>query len=155
MQDLKNNSINLDPLRNIFEIYANLTVITLLNLNHFWITQAELCLKGTFVKASFMFVTIFMGIYENPRRKPKTLPIPSILKKWIAIKNYIIVMIYFCTSLWYLKKVSSFWGTIQKCENVVSLSPPSSFWIGTTTAKTVFLTNRDLCHFCPRNNRET
>ena len=36
MQDLENNnSINLDPLRNIYEIYANLTVITLLNLNHF------------------------------------------------------------------------------------------------------------------------
>ena len=36
MQDLENNnSINLDPLQNIYEIYANLTVITLLNLNHF------------------------------------------------------------------------------------------------------------------------
>ena len=61
MQDLENNnSINLDPLQNIYEIYANLTVITLLNLNHFWIIQAELCLKGRFVKASFMFVTIFL-----------------------------------------------------------------------------------------------
>ena len=35
--------------------------MTLLNLNHFLIiTQAELCLKGTFVKGNF---------YENPRRK--------------------------------------------------------------------------------------
>ena len=32
-------------------------------------TQAELCLKGTFVKASFMFATSFLDIYENPRRK--------------------------------------------------------------------------------------
>ena len=48
------------PLGNIYEIYANLTVMTNLNLNHFLIiTQDELCLKGTFVKASFMFVTIF------------------------------------------------------------------------------------------------
>ena len=36
MQDLENNNwIILDPLGNIFEIYANLTVMTLLDLNHF------------------------------------------------------------------------------------------------------------------------
>ena len=57
-----NNLINLDLLGNIYEIYANLTVTTPLNLNHFWITQAELFLKGTFVKASFMFVTIFLDM---------------------------------------------------------------------------------------------
>ena len=51
-------------------MYTNLTVITLLNLNHFLIiTQAELCVKGTFVKASFMFVIIFRYIFENPGRK--------------------------------------------------------------------------------------
>ena len=51
-------------------MYVNLTEITLLNLNHFWIAQAESCLKGTFVKVSFMFVTIFFSdIYENPGRK--------------------------------------------------------------------------------------
>ena len=44
--------------------------MTLLELNHFLIiTQAELCLKGIFVKSIFMFVTIFLDIYENPRRK--------------------------------------------------------------------------------------
>ena len=43
-----------------------------LNFNHFETTQAELCLKGTFVKASFIFVTIFLDIYENYRGK-KTL----------------------------------------------------------------------------------
>ena len=60
MQDWENNNqIILDPLGNINEIYANLNVITLLNLNHFWIIEAELCLKGTFVKVSSMFVTIF------------------------------------------------------------------------------------------------
>ena len=37
--------------------------MTLLNLNHFLIiTQAELCLKGTFAKASFMFATIFLDM---------------------------------------------------------------------------------------------
>ena len=35
----------------------------LLNLNHFLIiTQAELCLKGTFVKATFVFVTTFLDM---------------------------------------------------------------------------------------------
>ena len=36
MQDLENNNwIKLDPLRGICEIYPNLTVMTLLNLNQF------------------------------------------------------------------------------------------------------------------------
>ena len=36
MQDLKNNNwIILDALGNIYEIFVNLTVITLSNLNHF------------------------------------------------------------------------------------------------------------------------
>ena len=53
--------------------------MTLLNLNHFLIiTQAELRLKSTFVKTSFIFVTIFLDIYENPRRK--TRPVESIVK---------------------------------------------------------------------------
>ena len=82
MQDFENNNwIILDPWENIYEIYANLTVMTLLNLNLFWTTRAELCLKGTFVKASFMFATIFLDISENPKRKTLlTLPVPSILK---------------------------------------------------------------------------
>ena len=47
-----------------------MNVMTLLILNHFEIIlQAELCLKGTFLKASFMFATIFLDIYGNPRRK--------------------------------------------------------------------------------------
>ena len=42
-----------------------MTVMTLLNLNDFLIiTQAELCLKGTFVKAGFVFVTIFFQIMK-------------------------------------------------------------------------------------------
>ena len=43
MQDLENiNWLILDPLGNIYEIYVNLTVMnTLLNLNYFWIKQAE------------------------------------------------------------------------------------------------------------------
>ena len=36
MQNLENNNwIILDPLGHIYEIYANLTVMILLNLNHF------------------------------------------------------------------------------------------------------------------------
>ena len=69
MQDLENNNwIISDLLGNIDEIYANLAVVTLFNLNLFGITQAELCLK-VHLKASFMFVTIFLDIYENPRRQ--------------------------------------------------------------------------------------
>ena len=46
---------------------TNLTVMTLFlknNLNHIWITQAEL----RHICTSFMFVTIFFK-YENPLRK--------------------------------------------------------------------------------------
>ena len=50
-------------------MYANLTVMTLLSFNHFWKTQAELYLKGTFVNTSFIFVTVFLDIYKNPGRK--------------------------------------------------------------------------------------
>ena len=60
MQNSNNNWFILDSLGNI-KICAN--------LNHFWITQSELCLKDMFVEVSFMFVTIFLGIYENPRIK--------------------------------------------------------------------------------------
>ena len=44
MRNLENNWIILDALGNIFEIYAILTVMTLLKLSHIWITHAELCL---------------------------------------------------------------------------------------------------------------
>ena len=89
MQNFENNSwIILHQLGNIYEIYGYLTVsTTLLNLNHFWITQAELCLKGAFVKANFMLATIFLDIYQNPMRKtfikpscPKQTKIIEILK---------------------------------------------------------------------------
>ena len=63
------------------------------NLNHFlFITQAELCLKGAFVKASFMFVTIFLDIYENPSRKNFINPSCPKHPKIIEIKNDIIFM---------------------------------------------------------------
>ena len=59
MQDLENDEwIILDPLENVYEIYTNLTVTALLNVNHVYITQAELCLKSTIVEATVMFVTI-------------------------------------------------------------------------------------------------
>ena len=80
MQDFENNSlIILDSLgNNFYDIYGTLTVMTLLNLNHFWITQAELCLKGKFVKASFMILTIFWNMKTLGEKTLFTLPVPSI-----------------------------------------------------------------------------
>ena len=57
-------------LGNIYEIFPNLIVMTLLNLNQFLIiTQAELCLEGTLVKSKFHVSYHFFSICENPRRK--------------------------------------------------------------------------------------
>ena len=43
--------------------------------------EDELCLKTTFVKESFMMVTIFLDVYENLGEKALlTLPASSILK---------------------------------------------------------------------------
>ena len=80
VQDFENNSlIILDSLgNNFYDIYETLTVMTLLNLNHFWITQAELCLKGKFVKASFMILTIFWNMKTLGEKTLFTLPVPSI-----------------------------------------------------------------------------
>ena len=71
MQDLENNNwVILDPLGNIYEIYVNLTVMTtVLNLSYFWIKQAELCLKDTFVKAGFMFLIIFFIYLKKSQEK--------------------------------------------------------------------------------------
>ena len=89
--------------------------MTLFNLNHFWIRQAEFCLKGTFVKAYIMFVSIFLDIYENPRRKdfinsscPKHPEIINWNKKWheFLFSHFFVVP---------LKKVSSSWGSEKNC----------------------------------------
>ena len=54
MQDLENNDwIMLDPLGSIYEIYPNLTVMTLLNLNQFkkntsWIISKRHIFKSKF-----------------------------------------------------------------------------------------------------------
>ena len=50
-------------------MYANPTVMILLNLNYFLITQAELYLKGTFVTASFMLVTIFRYLWKPWKKR--------------------------------------------------------------------------------------
>ena len=48
----------------MFRKYINLTVITtVLNLDHFWISEAELCLKIVFVEGSFIFVRFFFFRY--------------------------------------------------------------------------------------------
>ena len=143
MEDLQiNNWIILDPLGNIYVIYANLTMITLLNplmITHFWRTQAEVCLKGTLVKASFMFVPILLDFHENRRRKsivnpscPKHSLIVNGDKKWHKF--------LFLSSLWCLKKVLSFWGSKKNCEKKIYHSP-YLFGIRTAKVKTVFLSN--------------
>ena len=44
--------------------------------------------KRHIVEASFIFITIFLYIFENPKRKNLlTLPVPSILKQLNEIKN--------------------------------------------------------------------
>ena len=54
--------------------------MTLLNLNYFLIiTQAKLCLKSTFVKANFMFVTIFLDM-KILGEKTLTHPVQSSIK---------------------------------------------------------------------------
>ena len=62
--------------------------------------------KRHIVEASFIFITIFLYIFENPKRKNLlTLPVPSILKQLNEIKNNI--NFYFYASLWCLRKVLS------------------------------------------------
>ena len=46
---------------------------------------------------------------------------------------------YFHTSLWCLRKVSSFWGNEKMCENKKFMSLFLLFRIGTSTVKTVFV----------------
>ena len=85
------------------------------NLSHFLIiTQAELCLKGTFVKARSKF-TIFLDIYENPRRKKFIKSCPKHLK--VINWNEKCHNFYFYTSLWCFRKVSSFQDTEKKSDN--------------------------------------
>ena len=62
-------------------MYANLTVMTVLNLNHFYIMQAELYLIGTSVKTSFTIATIFYIFIKILGEKSLlTGPVQSILK---------------------------------------------------------------------------
>ena len=62
-------------------MYANLTVMTVLNLNHFYIMEAELYLKGTSVKTSFTIATIFYIFIKILGEKSLlTGPVQSILK---------------------------------------------------------------------------
>ena len=57
-----------------------------INLNHISIRQIELC-QGIFGCASFIFVTIFVDIYKNPRRKDFFNPSYPKRPKIIKIKN--------------------------------------------------------------------
>ena len=85
MQDLKNNNwIILDSLGNICEIHANLNVMTLLILNHFWITQAEL---RHICKTSFMFLVVTFIRRKNFINLfcPKYPKIINLNKKWYKI----------------------------------------------------------------------
>ena len=144
MRDLENdNWIILDPLGNIYEIYANLTVMTLLNLNHFWITQAELYLNIALVKASIMFATFFRCFWKSWGKNLLTLPVPNVLK--LQYFNWSKKWYNFHTSLWCPNKVSSFWVT--KSVEIKNLSHSPLFWIGTIRVKTVFLPNSRIMRF--------
>ena len=110
---------------NIYEIYANLTVMTLLNLSHFLvIAQAELCLKGTEVS----FLLPFLDIYQNPRRKNFTNPSCSEYckrinwnKKWQFLFSHVFVVphrgstfLRHWKELWEKKKFISFFPLENK-----------------------------------------
>ena len=137
--------INLDLLGNIYEIYANLTVTTPLNLNHFWIKQAELFLKGTFVKASFMFVTIFLDM-KILGDNVSCLKHPKIIKKKKWLFSHFFVVPH---------KVLSILGTKKKCENKKICHSFPLFVLGQQGGRLCFCQTPDLCHFCFLNNRAT
>ena len=135
MQDIENNNwIILDPLGNIYEIHANLTVMPLLK-----IIQAELCLNDTFLKSCFLFASIFLDIYENPRRK--TFVSPSCLKqpKTTEVKNDI--HFYFDTSL-HRCHLSEAPKRCAKIKKFMPFSP--SVWIGTSRVLILFFSNFQL-----------
>ena len=148
-----NNCINLNPLGNFYGIYANLTLMILFNLNHFWLKQAKLCLKGTFAKASFMFVTIFLDIYENPRRKtfinpfcPKHPKIINWNKKWHKFSHFLVL-----PQKGFLLAFIKPFLIHQNGVKVYDIPPPPAlsilFGIEPTRVKTVFLSNSQLMPF--------
>ena len=90
-----------------------------------------------------MFFTIFLYIFENPRRKNLlTLPVPSILKWLNEIKNDINV--YFYASLWCLKRFYEGLRTFlrhQKCVDV------KKYVIFSLICLCPYCRTPDLCHF--------
>ena len=85
-----NNWIILDPLGNFYKINALLTVMALLNNTSWVMYKKQIC-------KSFMFVTIFLDIYENRRRKNFASSCPKHLK----IIETKMTNFYFYTSLWW------------------------------------------------------
>ena len=144
IQDLKNNNwIILDQLGNIREICANPALMT---LKHFWTGQAELCLKCTFNKASFMFVTIFSDINKNSKRKrfiniscPKHFKIINWNKKW-----QISIITLLCSAS---KKVLIRSETWKRSLRIRHLSFSRLFRIGMTRVNTVFLSSSRIMLF--------
>ena len=61
--------------------------------------------KDTFVKASFMFLTIFLDICENPRRNTVINPCYPKHPKIKIEKKKNVINFYFQFSLQYIKKV--------------------------------------------------
>ena len=127
--------------------------MTLSNLNHFWIkTQAELCLKGTFVKASFMLVTIFLHIYENPRRKNFINPTYSKNHKiinWNKKPQFLFTLLCGASKRFHLFEAPKRSVRIKKLCHF----PPYS--IGKTRVKIVFCWTSSLHHFHFLDNRDT
>ena len=129
--------------------------MTLLNLNHFWITQPELCLTGTFLKVSFMFVTIFLDIYENPRirnfidpfwpKHPKTI---NWKKKWHKFL-FSHVFVVSQNGFIFLRHQKEEW----KEKKYVVFTSYSGF--GRQGFRLCFCRTLDLYHFRFFNNRDT
>ena len=156
MQDLENNDlIILDTLGNIYTIYANLALVSLLNLNHFWITQAELCLKGTIVNVSFMFAITFLDIYENPMGKnfinlscPKHPKVINWNKKWHKL---------FFSHFFMVPQKGFIFLINQKVvwkENIYLIFPLYSE-LGRERLRLCFCRTQNLCQFHFLNNRDT
>ena len=98
----------------------------LLNLNHFWITQAELrCI----CKSKFHVCYFFFRNYENPGKNvinpscPKRPKIINWKKKWHGFFFFF----FFFFTLYYgaSKTFHLFWGTKKKCEKLCPFAPYS------------------------------
>ena len=143
MQDLENNNwIILDPWENIYEIYANLTVMTLLNLNLFWTTREHHIFKSEF-HVCYHFLKYFWKSQEKNFINPSCPKHPKIInwnKKW----HKFIFSHFFVVQRKRFMKVGRPSSNLYeapkrsvKIKNLCHRPPPPLFGIGTARVKTV------------------